>query len=74
TTIKGNNVRKGYSLSSEITGVLANGQSITYDGAYVFNGYRWITYVSNNGRRYIATGKADTKGNRVDYYGRFSKA
>ncbi|EGQ3293761.1 N-acetylmuramoyl-L-alanine amidase [Staphylococcus pseudintermedius] len=74
TTIKGNNVRKGYSLSSEITGVLANGQSVTYDGAYVINGYRWITYVSNNGRRYIATGKADAKGNRVDYYGRFSKA
>ncbi|MFP4920442.1 hypothetical protein ACJVVW_02595 [Staphylococcus coagulans] len=33
-----------------------------------------ITYVSNSDRRYIATGKADSKGNRVDYYGIFSKA
>ncbi|REI16741.1 N-acetylmuramoyl-L-alanine amidase [Staphylococcus felis] len=74
TTVKGNNVRKGYNLNSEITGVLKNGQNIIYDGAYVFNGYRWITYMSKNGRRYIATGKADARGNRVDSYGKFSKA
>lgn len=74
TVIKGNNVRTGYSLKNAVTGVLKNGESIFYDGAYVVNGYRWITYISNNGRRYIATGKADEKGNRIDSYGKFSAA
>lgn len=72
TTVSGNNVRRAYTTKAEITGVLTNGQSITYDGAYVVNGYRWITYMSDRGRRYIATGKADEKGNRIDSYGKFS--
>lgn len=72
TAIKGNNVRTGYTTNHKITGVLKKDESITYDGAYVVNGYRWITYMSNNGRRYIATGKADAKGNRIDNYGKFS--
>ncbi|MCL7543478.1 SH3 domain-containing protein, partial [Staphylococcus aureus] len=40
--------------------------TITYDGAYCINGYRWITYIANSGqRRYIATGEVDIAGNRI---------
>ncbi|HEG8618615.1 TPA: SH3 domain-containing protein, partial [Staphylococcus aureus] len=71
--VKGNNVRDGYSTNSRITGVLPNNTTITYDGAYCINGYRWITYIANSGqRRYIATGEVDKAGNRISSFGKFS--
>lgn len=71
--VKGNNVRDGYSTNSRITGVLPNNATIKYDGAYCINGYRWITYIANNGQRcYIATGEVDKAGNRISSFGNFS--
>ena len=59
-------MRDGYSTNSRITGVLPNNATIKYDGAYCINGYRWITYIANNGQRcYIATGEVDKAGNRI---------
>ena len=73
TTVKGNNVRTSYNTTATITGVLPNGTSIIYDGAYCINGYRWITYIANNGkRRYIATGEVDKDGKRLNSFGKFS--
>ncbi|GAB5737549.1 SH3 domain-containing protein [Staphylococcus aureus] len=71
--VKGNNVRDGYSTNSRITGVLPNNATIKYDGAYCINGYRWITYIANNGQRcYIATGEVYKAGNRISSFGNFS--
>ena len=40
---------------------------------YGINGYRWITYIANNGkRRYIATGEVDKDGKRLNSFGKFS--
>ena len=44
------NVRTSYNTTATITGVLPNGTSIIYDGAYCINCYRWITYIANNGK------------------------
>ncbi|MEZ2051855.1 SH3 domain-containing protein, partial [Staphylococcus aureus] len=50
-----------------------NNATIKYDGAYCINGYRWITYIANNGQRcYIATGEVDKAGNRISSFGNFS--
>lgn len=66
-------VRTGASTKHKITGILpANYNGIIYDTAIIQNGYRWISYISNNGRRYIATGRADKNGNRIDSYGKFT--
>lgn len=74
STIKGNNVRTAHNTKATITGVLKNGESIIYDGAFAVNGYRWITYLNNDlKRRYIATGEIDKKGNRMNSYGKFTK-
>lgn len=73
TNIKGNNVRTSHNTHATITGVLPNGYTITYDGAYSVNGYRWITYINKSGkRRYIATGETDKSGNRISSFGKFS--
>lgn len=62
STVKGNNVRTAHNTKAKITGVLKNGESIIYDGAFAVNGYRWITYLNNDlKRRYIATGEIDKK-------------
>ncbi|MEX5651216.1 CHAP domain-containing protein [Staphylococcus cohnii species complex 1658] len=66
-------VRTGASTKHKITGILPAGHDgIIYDTAIIQNGYRWISYLSNNGRRYIATGRADKNGKRLDYYGKFT--
>ena len=69
--LKGNNVRDGYSTNSRITGVLPN-TTITYDGAYCINGYRWITYIANSGQRHILRPESDKAGNRISSFGKFS--
>lgn len=73
TTVKGNNIRSGHSKKNKIVAVLPNGQSVNYDSAFIYDGYRWISYIGNSGkRRYIATGEVYKNGNRKNYYGRFS--
>lgn len=66
-------VRTGASTKHKVTGILPAGYNgIIYDTAIIQNGFRWISYISNNGRRYIATGRADKNGKRLDYFGKFT--
>ena len=66
-------VRTGASTKHKVTGLLPAGYNgIIYDTAIIQNGFRWISYISNNGRRYIATGHADKNGKRIDYFGKFT--
>ena len=66
-------VRTGASTKHKVTGLLPAGYNgIIYDTAIIQNGYRWISYISDNGRRYIATGHADKNGKRIDYFGKFT--
>lgn len=66
-------VRTGASTKHRVTGILPAGYNgIIYDTAIIANGYRWISYISDNGRRYMATGRADKNGNRIDSWGKFT--
>lgn len=53
-TVKdGIKVRNNPTTSATHTRTLKQGQSINYDQVYEGNGYRWLAYDSNNGRRYL---------------------
>lgn len=60
------NVRNTPDTNSVVVAQYSKGQSFTYDGYCIKNGYVWLSYISNSGvRRYVAEGPYDGKKSTV---------
>ena len=67
------NVRRSPSLDGEIVAVYQPGEKVHYDSKGSNDGYRWISYVGESGNRnYLAIGRTDEAGNRIDLWGELS--
>lgn len=67
------NVRRQPSLNGEIVAIYEKGMSVHYDGYLSAEGYRWISYIGNSGKRnYMAIGEIDNSGNRISLWGELS--
>ena len=56
------NVKSEPSLNAPIVARYGQGQVINYDQVWEADGYRWISYIGNSGkRRYVAYRKLNSK-------------
>ncbi|MER0124117.1 SH3 domain-containing protein [Streptococcus sp. ZJ100] len=63
-------MRTTINLSGEIVHVYQLGDSVRYDSKGSANGYRWISYIGQSGKRnYMAIGQTDETGKRISLWG-----
>ncbi|HER5542933.1 TPA: glucosaminidase domain-containing protein [Streptococcus pyogenes] len=67
------NIRRWPSLASEVVGSYKQGDTVSFDSEGYANGYYWISYVGDSGKRsYMAIGITDKDGNIISLWGKLN--
>ncbi|HHJ8372343.1 TPA: SH3 domain-containing protein, partial [Streptococcus pyogenes] len=67
------NIRRWPSLASEVVGIYKQGDTVSFDSEGYANGYYWISYVGDSGKRsYMAIGITDKDGNIISLWGKLN--